>query len=202
MGSTQIDQVIQAITGMRERADLAERRPDQPQAGGAPASQRAYASFMNTPGARERFLSSTYGAEGQGWYYLSDRFGNKTDRVVTRGKGGKESLFDPPGLQFGDVAAMAASVPAYALGSAVCIPVSAVTSSGLAQLFGESRSGLENARQQFRAEANRLYGAARAAPGGRDPIVDMTPGRANGFYRDNVDRFSRSGVREAYRGPT
>ncbi|MEZ0213896.1 MAG: hypothetical protein ACAH27_13250 [Xanthobacteraceae bacterium] len=152
MGSSQIDEVIQAITGMRERADLTERRPDLPQAGGAPASQRAYASFMNTPAARAQYLSSTYGPEGQGWYYLNDRFGNKTDRVVTRGKDGKESLFDPPGLQFGDVAAMAggvpdlagaivggaASVPAYALGPAVGIPVSAVTSSGLAQLFGES----------------------------------------------------------------
>lgn len=41
----------------------------------------------------------------------------------------------------------------------------------------QMRSGLDNARQNFRTEANRLYEQARNAPGGRDAIVNMQPVR-------------------------
>ncbi|MDF2995832.1 MAG: hypothetical protein K0R27_1469 [Xanthobacteraceae bacterium] len=152
MGSAQFDDVIQAITGTREAEDIAKARPDLASQGGAGAGQRAYASFMNTPEARERYFDSEFGPQGQGWYYLNDRFGNRTDRVVTRGPDGKETLFNPPGVDMGDVASMAggvpdfagavvggaASVPAYAAGPAVGITATAATSSGLAQLFGEA----------------------------------------------------------------
>ena len=41
----------------------------------------------------------------------------------------------------------------------------------------QTRAGLERAREEFRAETGRLYEAARNAPGGRDPIVDIRPVR-------------------------
>lgn len=152
MGSAMQDDMIEAIMGTKESNEIAATRPDLVSDGGAPVSQRAYASFMNTPGALQRYLTSTYGPEGQGWYYLNDRFGNKTQRVVVRGTDGKEALFNPPGVDIGDVAGMAggvpdlvgaimggaASVPAYAAGPAVGIPASAITSAAGAQLVGEA----------------------------------------------------------------
>jgi hypothetical protein len=152
MGSAMQDDTLQAIMGTRESNEIAATRPDLVEQGGAPVGQRAYASFLNTPGALKRYLTSTYGPEGQGWHYLKDRFGNTAERVVTRGADGKEALFNPPGVDLGDVASMAggvpdlvgaimggaASVPAYAAGPVVGIPATAITSAGGAQLVGET----------------------------------------------------------------
>ncbi|MGA0563661.1 hypothetical protein ACO2RV_14550 [Ancylobacter sp. VNQ12] len=151
MGSAKIDDTIRAITGNRESAEIEATKPDL-RAGGAPVGQRAYASFLNTPGARERYFTETYGPQGTGWRYLEDRFGNPTERVVIRDPAGAERLFDPPGIDTGDVASMAggvpdlvgaimggaASVPAYAAGPVVGIPASAAAGAAGAQLVGET----------------------------------------------------------------
>src|SRR5690606_25280048 len=122
------------------------------QPGGAPLTERAYSSFLNTPEARDRYLTNTYGEENQGWYVLNDQFGNPTDRRVVRDQEGIERLFNPPGIDMGDVASIsgavpdlvgaiggaAASVPAYSVSPAVGIPASAVMSAAGAQMVGET----------------------------------------------------------------
>jgi hypothetical protein len=145
------DPVIEAITGGKEAAELAQANPGVTTSGGAPIGERVYGSFMNTPEALDRYLTNTYGAEGQGWYKMSDQFGKPTNRRVVRDKGGKERIFNPPGIDRGDVASMAGSVPdlvggvagavastpAYLLGPGVGIPASAVMSALGTQLVGE-----------------------------------------------------------------
>lgn len=149
-GSKFFGGVLHGLSGSRERDAMG----DMPgiEAGGAPLGERAYASFLNTPEARDRYLTNTYGEENQGWYVLHDKFGSPTDRRVVRNKDGIERLFNPPGIDLGDVAGMAGgvpdlvgaigggitSVPAYAGGPGVGIPVSAVTSAAGAQMVGET----------------------------------------------------------------
>ncbi len=149
-GSKFFGGVLHGLSGSRERDALGEMPGIEP--GGAPLGQRAYSSFLNTPEARDRYLTNTYGEENQGWYVLHDKFGNPTERRVVRDKDGIERLFNPPGIDLGDVAGMAggipdlvgaigggvASVPAYSGGPAVGIPASAITSAAGAQLVGES----------------------------------------------------------------
>lgn len=146
------DPVVEAITGGEETKQLQAANPGAPLTGGAPMRQRAYASFMNTPDAMNRYLTGTFGPEGQGWYRLADQFGNKTDRVVVRTPEG-ERIFNPPGIDRGDIAAMAggvpdflggvaggvASIPAFALaGPVVGVTASAGASAAGAQLAGET----------------------------------------------------------------
>jgi hypothetical protein len=146
-----VDPVIEAITGGKEAAELAQANPGAPLAGGAPAGQRAYASFMNTPDAMNRYLTGTFGEEGKGWYKLTDKFGKPTERVVVRTPEG-ERIFNPPGIDRGDIASMAggvpdfvggvaggiASIPAYVFGPGVGIPASGVASAAGSQLVGET----------------------------------------------------------------
>src|SRR5690606_2708983 len=117
-----------------------------------PIGERAYSSFLNTDKARDLYLTNTYGPENEGWYVLADKFGNPTQRRVVRGEDGSERIFNPPGIDMGDVAGIAggipdlmgaimggaASVPAYMLGPGVGIPTSAALSAGGAQIVGES----------------------------------------------------------------
>lgn len=149
-GSKFFGGILHGLSGSREQADIGEQAGIQP--GSAPLGQRAYSSFLNTDKARDQYLTNTYGPENEGWYVLADRFGKPTDRRVVRGGDGSERLFNPPGIDMGDVAGIAggipdligaifggaASIPAYALGPGVGIPTTAVTSAGGAQLVGES----------------------------------------------------------------
>lgn len=142
---------MQAVAGIKENRRIEATNPGI-QPGGAPLSERAYSSFLNTPEARDRYLTNTYGAENEGWYVLNDQFGNPTDRRVVRDKDGIERLFNPPGIDMGDIASMsggvpdlvgaiggaAASVPAYSVSPAVGIPASAVMSAAGAQMVGEA----------------------------------------------------------------
>jgi hypothetical protein len=146
-----IDPVIEAITGRKEAQELQAANPGAPLAGGAPAGQRAYASFMNTPDAMNRYLTGTFGEEGKGWYKLTDKFGKPTERVVVRTPEG-ERIFNPPGIDRGDIASMAggvpdfvggvaggiASIPAYVFGPGIGIPASGIASSVGSQLVGET----------------------------------------------------------------
>lgn len=150
MGSDFVGSVLHGISGTRESREIG----DTPgiQSGGAPIGQRAYSSFLNTDKARDQYLTNTYGQENEGWYKLTDRFGKPTDRRIVRSEDGTERIFNPPGIDMGDVAGIAggvpdligaimggaASVPAYALGPGVGIPTSAALSAGGAQLVGES----------------------------------------------------------------
>lgn len=150
MGSDFVGSVLHGMSGTRERRKIGETPGVSP--GGAPLGERVYSSFLNTDAARDRYLTNTYGPENEGWYVLSDRFGNPTNRRVVRGEDGSERLFNPPGVDVGDVAGIAgglpdligaifggaASIPAYALGPGVGIPASAVLSAGGAQLVGET----------------------------------------------------------------
>ena len=150
------DPVIEAITGSKETAELAQANPGVTAAGGAPLGKRVYGSFMNTPDALDRYLTNSYGPEGQGWYKMSDQFGKPTERRVVRDKDGQERIFNPPGLDRGDVASMiggvpdflggvaggVASIPAYVFGPGVGIPASGVASAAGAQLVGEGVSRL------------------------------------------------------------
>ena len=149
MGSEFIGSALHGISGERERREIGDMEGVRP--GGAPMDQRAYSSFLNTPEARDLHLTNTYGPENEGWYRLTDRFGNPTDRIVVRNEDGSENLFNPPGIDMGDVAGMAggipdlvgaimggaASVPAYAFGPVAGIPASAALSAAGAQLVGE-----------------------------------------------------------------
>lgn len=149
-GSKFFGGVLHGLSGSRERDAIGETPGIEYD--GAPLGERAYASFLNTPEARDRYLTNTYGEENQGWYVLHDKFGNPTDRRVVRDKDGIERLFNPPGIDLGDVAGIAggvpdligaigggiASVPAYSGGPAVGIPVSAMTSAAGAQMVGET----------------------------------------------------------------
>lgn len=142
---------MHAVAGIKENRRIEATNPGI-QPGGAPLGERAYSSFLNTPEARDRYLTNTYGEENQGWYVLNDQFGNPTDRHVVRDKDGVERLFNPPGIDMGDVASMAggvpdlvgaiggaaASVPAYSATPAVGIPTSAVMSAAGAQMVGET----------------------------------------------------------------
>jgi len=152
MGSQSIEGMMTAASGSREAREIEAAAPGVTQEGGAPLGERMYESFLNTPKATELFLTNTYGPEGQGWYKLADRFGNPTDRYVTRSDDGSETLFNSPGIDLGDIVGMiggapdlagavaggAASVPAYAGGPATGIPASAALSSLGAQMVGES----------------------------------------------------------------
>lgn len=149
-GSKFFGGVLHGLSGSRERDAIGETPGIEYD--GAPLGERAYASFLNTPEARDRYLTNTYGEENQGWYVLHDKFGNPTDRRVVRDKEGIERLFNSPGVDLGDVAGIAggvpdligaigggiASVPTYAGGPAVGIPVSAMTSAAGAQMVGET----------------------------------------------------------------
>ena len=149
LGSSFIGSAMHGLSGTRERREMGGDTPSGNR--GAPAGQRAYSSFLNTPEAHERFLTDTYGPEGHGWRRATDRFGAPTDRYVVRNADGSENLFNPPGVDMGDIAGMAgsmpdllgaifggaASVPAYALGPAVGIPASAALSAAGAQIIGE-----------------------------------------------------------------
>lgn len=150
-GADLVGSVLHGLSGAKENRQIEAVKPGL-QAEGAPLGQRVYSSFLNTPEARDLYLTNEYGPEGQGWYTLHDQFGNPTDRRVVRDKDGIERLFNPPGIDAGDVASMAggvpdligaigggaASVPAYALGPGVGIPASAALSAGGAQVVGES----------------------------------------------------------------
>ncbi|MEW9838000.1 hypothetical protein [Mesorhizobium marinum] len=152
MGSKSIESMMHSASGSREAREIAAAAPGVTQDGGAPLGERLYESFMNTPQATELYLTKTHGPEGQGWYKLADRFGNPTERYVTRDADGQETLFNPPGIDLGDVVGMAgsvpdlagavaggaASVPAYAGGPATGIPASAALSALGAQMVGES----------------------------------------------------------------
>ena len=132
--------LIEAITGRNEMAQIGEIAPGI-QRGGAPLGQRTRFGFMQTPEAERRFFERQFGAENEGWYFLNDPFGNPTSRVVTRDEQGTERLFNPPGLDCGDVAGLAgvlpdlvggvggamAGMPGFALGPAAGI---ATTSAG------------------------------------------------------------------------
>lgn len=149
MGSEFVGSMLHGISGSRERREMGDTGDLRP--GGAPLGQRAYSSFLNTPEARDLHLTNTYGPENEGWYRLTDRFGNQTDRIVVRNEDGSENLFNPPGVDMGDVAGMAggvpdlvgaimggaASVPAYAFGPVAGIPASAALSAAGAQMVGE-----------------------------------------------------------------
>ncbi|WP_187972483.1 hypothetical protein [Aquibium microcysteis] len=152
MGSRFIEGTMQQMSGRREAEQIAASSPGVALDGGAPIGERVYSSFLNTPEAQRLYLTKRYGQEGQGWYRMADRFGNPTDRIVTRAEDGTERLFNPPGIDLGDIAGMAggvpdvvgavggaaASVPAYAAGPAAGIPASAALSATGAQLVGES----------------------------------------------------------------
>lgn len=150
-GGDQLVDLLESYTGGAERSALAVGRPDLDMVG-APLGQRTYSSFLQTPEAKEMYLDSTYGPQGDGWYYLADRFGKPTDRVVVRDENGKESLFNPPGVDMGDVvggtlgaspeiiggvAGAFAGAPSFAAGPGVGIPATAATSAIGAQLVGE-----------------------------------------------------------------
>jgi len=151
-GSKSIEGMMTAASGSRESREIAAAAPGVAQSGGAPLGERVYESFLNTPKATELYLAKKYGAEGKGWYRLADRFGNPTDRYVTRAPDGAETLFNPPGIDLGDIVGMAgsapdlagavaggaASVPAYAGGPVTGIPTSAALSAAGAQAVGES----------------------------------------------------------------
>ena len=184
------DPVIEAITGGKEAADLAKANPGAPLTGGAPAKKRAYASFMNTPDAMNRYLTGSYGPEGQGWYRMADQFGRPTERVVVRTPEG-ERIFNPPGLDRGDIASMAggvpdviggvagalAGLPAFALGGPPAgIPASATTSAIGAQLVGETvgRFFPENRASEPNVVSQVLPRA------GKEALVDTVVGTALG----------------------
>ncbi|HEV7416312.1 MAG TPA: hypothetical protein VGN98_09145, partial [Tianweitania sediminis] len=149
-GADLVGSVMHSVSGAKENRQVEAVAPGI-QEGGAPLGQRAYSSFLNNPDARDLHLTNEYGPENEGWYVLNDKFGNPTDRRVVRDKDGTERLFNPPGIDVGDVASMAgglpdllgaigggiASVPAYALGPGVGIPASAGLSAAGAQLVGE-----------------------------------------------------------------
>lgn len=141
---------LHGITGTRESRQIGAITPGI-QPGGAALGKRAYASFLNTPEARDRYLTNTYGAENEGWYALHDQFGNPTDRRVVREEGA-ERLFNPPGIDAGDMVGVAggvpdlmgaiaggiASAPAYTASPLAGIPASAALSAAGAQIVGES----------------------------------------------------------------
>lgn len=149
-GSEFMAALMHGASGTREGRELGDTAGVRP--GGAPLGQRVYSSFLNTDKARDQYLTNTYGPENEGWYPLADRFGNPTNRRVVRNEDGSENLFNPPGIDAGDIAGIAgglpdlmgaifggaASIPAYALGPAVGIPTSAALSAGGAQLVGET----------------------------------------------------------------
>lgn len=144
------DSVAEAVTGAGAFAEAQQRAPTLAK-GGAPLSERLYSSFLNTPKAKDAYLARKYGPEGEGYYRLADRFGNPTEQRVVR-RDGEERLFNPPGIDWGDVASLggsvpdtvgavggaAVSIPAYAASPAVGIPATAATSALGAQMVGET----------------------------------------------------------------
>lgn len=183
-----ITPTVEAVTGANETAELRRANPNMPLATGAPLGQRAYASFMNTPDAMNRYLNTTFGPEGQGWYRLADQFGNKTERVVVRTPQG-ERIFNPPGLDWGDVAGMAggvpdfaggviggaAGLPAFVAGPAVGIGTSAATSAIGAQAVGETIGRLFPENRAAEPELGQV--AARA---GKEALIDTVLGAVTG----------------------
>src|SRR5690606_766379 len=109
MGSDFVGSILHGMSGTREGREIGET-PGVAN-GGAPLGQRVYSSFLNTDAARDQHLTNTYGPENEGWYVLADRFGNPTDRRVVRGEDGSERLFNPPGIDVGDVAGIAGGLP-------------------------------------------------------------------------------------------
>ncbi|WP_287328489.1 hypothetical protein, partial [Mesorhizobium sp.] len=203
-GSGQIEGMMKSASGARESRDISATAPGVSQEGGAPLSQRVYSSFLNTPKARETYLSESYGREGEGWYKLADQFGNPTDRYVTRGADGAEKLFNPPGIDMGDVAGMAggvpdligaimggaASVPAYVGGPLVGIPASAALSSAGAQLVGEPVGRLfpENREAEPSIASDVLPRAGGEAM--RDAIISVAVGGAGKVASSAVNKAS------------
>nr|WP_315918652.1 hypothetical protein [Mesorhizobium sp. SP-1A] len=193
MGSDFVGSILHGLSGSREAREIG----DTPgiQAGGAPLGQRLYSSFLNTDKAKDQYLTNTYGPENEGWYVLADRFGNPTDRRVVRNPDGSENLFNPPGVDMGDVAGIAggvpdligaimggsASVPAYALGPAAGIPASAALSAGGAQLVGETVGRLfpENREAEPSIVSDVLPRAAGEA--GTDALMGAIFGGAGRF---------------------
>jgi hypothetical protein len=114
-GPNRLEPAIEAITGRNERAQIGEVAPSV-QMGGAPLSQRLNFGFMQTPEAEREFFERRFGPENEGWYFLNDPFGAPTSRVVTRNPDGTEQLFNPPGLDFGDIAGAAGVLPDIAGG--------------------------------------------------------------------------------------
>ena len=192
-GSKFMGGILHGLSGSREQAELGDQTGIQP--GGAPLGQRVYSSFLNTDKARDQYLTNTYGPENEGWYVLADRFGNPTDRRVVRNPDGSENLFNPPGVDMGDVAGIAggvpdligaimggsASVPAYALGPVAGIPASAALSAGGAQLVGESVGRLftENREAEPSIMSDVLPRAAGEA--GSDALIGAITGGAGRF---------------------
>ena len=202
LGSAQIEDGLQAVTGSRESAEIEARNPGLTQAGGAPIGQRAYESFMATPEATEIFLTRNYGPENDGWYRLTDAFGNPTDRVVVRDEDGTERIFNPPGIDFGDVASMAgvlpdfggalagaaASIPAYTLGPVAGIPASAGLGALGAQLVGEPVGRLfpENREAEPSITEDVLPRAAGEA--GADALIGLVMGPAGRLWSAATNR--------------
>lgn len=227
-GSQFFGGIMHGLSGSRERAELGDL--DGIQSGGAPLGQRVYSSFLNTDQARDQYLTNKYGPENEGWYVLADRFGNPTNRRVVRSEDGSERLFNPPGVDMGDVAGIAggipdligaimggtASIPAYALGPGVGIPVSAALSAGGAQLVGETvgRAFPENRetepsiisdvlpRAAGEAGMDALLGAIFGGAGrlgsavlnkARAPFAKSASDPVASEFRDAAERLSRQG---------
>lgn len=190
-GSEFFGGVLHGISGTREAREIGDTPGVQP--GSAPLAERVYSSFLNTDDARDRYLTNTYGPENEGWYRLADRYGNPTDRRVVRGEDGSERLFNPPGIDVGDVAGIVggipdlmgailggvASVPAYALGPVVGIPTSAALSAGGAQIVGETvgRAFPENREAEPSIASDVLPRAAGEA--GTDALMGVIFGGAS-----------------------
>lgn len=145
MGSDSIYGMLQGMTGSEERQSLARTNPDLNLSGeGVDPWKRFLYGNMATPEAQRLFMENNYGAENEGWYTLADMFGNPTNRTVVRTDGG-ETLFNPPGLDWGDAAEMGAMVPGTVGGVAggfaslpayVAGPVVGGVASALASTFG------------------------------------------------------------------
>lgn len=212
--------LIDAITGRSEREMIGEVAPGINARSGAPLGQRVNFGFMQTPEAERRFFENRFGAENEGWYFLSDPFGNQTSRVVVRNEDGSESLFNPPGVDFGDVAGLTgilpdlvggvagagAALPSFALGPTAGIAgvsaggaLGAATASGLVgRAFPENREAedLPDVLRRKSVDAGLDFALGNVMGQGARAVSGVT-GRVAAPFKESAERGLAPAFRES-----
>ncbi len=164
MGSAMQDDMIQAIMGTRESNEIAATRPDLVEQGGAP-HWSARLRLVHEHARRVEALSDQHLRAGRAGLVLSQRSlrQQRPSASSTRGADGKEALFNPPGVDMGDVAGMAGGVPDLVgaiMGGAASVPAYAAGPAG--RHSGRRPSPAPAARSSSARAVGRLFPENRA----------------------------------------